>query len=82
MAIPPKKETPGVDDFIQGAAATKADTAKAKAKKPVGPEPKFTLLFDDKEMREEIRIEAIQGGYRNMSEYVCHILRRRKELKG
>ncbi len=80
MAIPSKKDAPKVEDFIQGATATKAETAKAKDKKPEGPQSKY-LLAIEKTLRDQIKIEAIQHGV-NMGEYICDILRQRKKLKG
>lgn len=77
MAMPTKKTPGSVDDFIGGAAATKADTATAKKKAPA-PESKY-LLAIDKRLRDQLKIEAIGLGV-NMSEYICVILRRRKEL--
>lgn len=41
--------------------------------------PKF-LLSLPAELRKEIRIESIKKGYQNMSEYICVILEKRKEL--
>ena len=81
MAIPSKTPvSAGVDDFISGAAATRAEAAAGSKKEKKAAEPKSKyLLAIDKKMREQIRIEAIGQGI-NMSEYICDILRRRKEL--
>lgn len=63
----------------------KADTAEAKSNilpssfEREGAAPKY-LLSIDKELREEIRIEAIRKG-ENMSDYICNILRRRDEME-
>lgn len=80
MVMPTKKTTGSVDDFIGGAVATKAEAAAGSKKEKKATEPKSKyLLAIDKRMREQIRIEAIGEGV-NMSEYICRILRRRKEL--
>ncbi|HIJ80045.1 MAG: hypothetical protein OEY01_16860 [Desulfobulbaceae bacterium] len=71
MVIPKK-----ADKFIQGAASTKAD------KKPAPPNPASKyLLHLDPELRQKIRLESIEKGYPNMSEYICAILNNREQIK-
>ena len=71
-----------VDDFIGGAVATKADqTAKSSAEPAIYQKPvKFMLEVPTADFRTQLKIEAIQKGYPNMSDYICAILGRREEL--
>lgn len=80
----PDRSKSQVDEFIGGAAATKADqppahsleTGGAMYQKPV----KFMLEIPTEDFRTQLKIEAIQKGYPNMSDYICKILERRQEL--
>lgn len=62
---------PGVDEFVK-----KGD------KKVKQPKPKISskyLLSIEEGLRTEIRIEAIHAS-KDMSQYICDILKRRKEI--
>ena len=69
-----KTKKPDVDDFIKGAQTEKIETKK-KEKKELA---KYLLKLPE-ELRRELRHEAIEKNM-NMSEYICSILERRKEL--
>jgi hypothetical protein len=69
-----KTKKPDVDDFIKGAQIEKIETNK-KEKKELA---KYLLKLPE-ELRRELRHEAIEKNM-NMSEYICSILERRKEL--
>ena len=71
MAIPKK-----ADKFIQGAAANKASKNTQKEK----PQSKY-LLHIPADLRQEIRLESIKNGFPNMSDYICSILKKRKQIK-
>ncbi len=73
MVIPKKPKT-NEDDFIKDAIATKADRKKGFGNE----EKKATYLLSiDADLRRVIRVESIEKGYKNMSEYICEILRKR-----
>ncbi len=69
-----KTKKPDVDDFIKGAQIEEIETKK-KEKKELA---KYLLKLPE-ELRRELRHEAIEKNM-NMSEYICSILERRKEL--
>ena len=69
-----KTKKPDIDDFIKGAQIEKIETKKNEKK-----ELAKYLLKLPKELRRELRHEAIEKNM-NMSEYICSILEKRKEL--
>lgn len=80
----PDRKQPPVDEFISGAAATKADRSTEKQPEPEQVYQKSVkfMLEIPQDLRTELKIEAIQKDYPNMSAYICAILQRRDELEG
>lgn len=69
-----KTQKPDIDNFIDG-----VDSKKPKVKEPKESLPKFLLSIPES-LRQELKIEAIKANI-NMSDYICGILEKRKELK-
>jgi hypothetical protein len=70
-----KTKKPDIDDFIKGATAEQDITKQKENNEEL---VKYLLRLPD-DLRKELRHEAIEKNI-NMSQYICSILEKRKEL--